>query len=63
MSATQQNNFLSIGTGVIGGLGKYLTDGGSVEILKVIAFAFIGGVFGYLGNLFIKKIHNFLRNL
>ena len=61
MSHTQQNNFISISSGIVGGVGKYLADGGTFEIIKIIIFAFISAIFGYLGNNIAKEIHNYFK--
>ena len=57
MSATQQNNILTTGTGVVSGVGGWLATGGAFEIAKVVFFAILGGIVSFYVNKFLKYIH------
>jgi hypothetical protein len=56
---------ISIVFGSASGIGAFLVDHGAIEnvvqLIKVILFAFIGGVVGYVGKIVAIKIHHFLK--
>lgn len=59
------NPSISIALGSLSGIGTFLLDHGAVEnvvqLVKVISFAFIGGVVGYVGKIVAIKVHHFFK--
>lgn len=58
MSATQQNNAVTVGSGFLSAIGTYFANGGTVEITKVIVFSILGAALGFYVNKFLKWWHS-----
>jgi hypothetical protein len=60
MHANSNNDVIGFLSGSISGLTAYFIKYGimadfGIDLIKVIIFGFIGGIFGYLGKVFISK--------
>jgi hypothetical protein len=60
MHVNHNNDVIGFLSGSISGLTAYFIKYGpimdfGIDLIKVIIFGFIGGIFGYLGKLFVSK--------
>lgn len=68
MHENHHSPYISILMGSFSGIVAYITDHGFniqdfAQLSKVIVFAMIGGVFGYIGKLIAIRIHFYIKKL
>lgn len=66
MEYNNHNPSISIAFGSISGVITFMSEHGILidnfmQLLKVIIFAIIGGIFGYVGRLIASKIHKLFK--